>query len=94
MDPLCALEHILGDVESWRTSIIFDIFLLKPNSISLLNVASFMYGNGFLVDKAEDCFVACIGIDCYYVICAVMDLFSIWYSNPYKAHFAKYYSTT
>jgi hypothetical protein len=66
MDPLSAVEDILGDVESWPTCIL-DIFVVKPNRLSVQNVAAFMYGNGVPVEKAVDCFVACIGIDCYYV---------------------------
>jgi len=52
------------------------------------------YGNGVPVEKAVDCFVACIGIDCYYVSCAVKDWYYAWDHDPWKAHFAKYYSKT
>ena len=46
MDSLSAVENILGDVESLPTCIILDICVTKPNTISVLNVAAFMYGNG------------------------------------------------
>jgi len=94
MDLLSAVENILDDMENWPTCIILDIFVTKRNTISVLNFPAFMYGNCVPVEKAVDCFVACIRIDCYYVSCAVKDWYSIWNSNPYKTHFPKYYSTT
>ena len=63
MDPLSAVEDILGDVESWPTCLILDIFVVKPNTISVQNVAAFMYGNGVLVGKAVDYFITFIVID-------------------------------
>jgi len=55
MDPLIAVEDILGNVESWPTSTIIDIFVTKPNATSVQNVAAFMYGNGVPVKKDVDC---------------------------------------
>jgi hypothetical protein len=81
-------------VESWPTCLIYDIFVVETNTIGVQNVASFMYGNGVLVETGVDCFVACIGLDSYYVLRAMKDWFSIWNNNPYTAHFSRYYSTT
>jgi hypothetical protein len=50
-----------------------------------------MYGNRVPVEKAVDCFVACIGID-YYVSCAMKNWYAVWDTHPYAAHFAKNYS--
>ena len=46
MDPLIAVEDILGGVESWPTYIIYNMFLVEPNTISVKKVAAFMYGSG------------------------------------------------
>jgi len=54
MDTLSAVENILGDGDTWPTCIIVDIFITKPNTISVLNVAAFMYGNNVHVEKAVD----------------------------------------
>jgi len=62
MDPLSAVENILGGVEIWPSSIIIDLFATKPCNTSVINVAAFMYGNNFPVEKAVDYFVACVGI--------------------------------
>jgi len=51
MDPLSAVEDILGNVESWPTSTIIDIFVRNPNATSVQNVVAFMYGNGVPVKK-------------------------------------------
>ena len=45
IDPLRAVEDILGDVESWHTYIIYNMFLVEANTISVKKVAAFMYGN-------------------------------------------------
>jgi len=91
MDPLSAVEDILGNVESWPNSTIIDIFVTKPNATSVQNVAAFMYGNGVSVKKAVDCFVACIGIDLYFASCTMKNWYAAWDNHPYTAHFAKYY---
>jgi len=94
MDPLSAVENNLGGVEIWPSSIIIDLFITKHCTISVINVAAFMYGNNVPVEKAVDCFVACVGIDSYYVSCAVKDWYSTWDNLPYKTHFAQYFSMT
>jgi hypothetical protein len=38
MDPLNAVENILGGVETWPSSIIIDLFVTKPCTISVINV--------------------------------------------------------
>jgi len=69
MDRLSAVENILGDVEYWPSSIIIDSFITKPCNLSVIHFAAFMYGNNVPVEKAVDCFVACVRIDIYYVLC-------------------------
>ena len=39
-------------------------------------------------------FVACVGIDSYYVSCAVKDLYTSWDNLPTKTHLARYFSMT
>jgi len=59
VDPLSAVENILGDVESWPSSIIFDLFITKPCTLSVIHVAAFMYGNNIPVEKAVDFCCVC-----------------------------------
>jgi len=94
MEPLRAIEDISGDVESWPVYLIYDIFVLEPNTNSVKNVAAFMYGNGVPIEIAVDCFIACIVLDSYYVSCAMKNLYCIWDKNPHTAHKARYYSMT
>jgi len=39
-------------------------------------------------------FVACVGIDSFYVTCAVKDWYTTCDNLPYKTHSARYYSVT
>jgi len=92
MDPLKVVEDILGNVESWPTYIIYNMFVVEPNTISVKKVAAFMYGNAVTVINAINCFNVCMGLDSYYVSCAMRDWYCIWDNNPYKPHKAEYYS--
>jgi len=92
MDLLREVEDILGDVESWPTYLIYDIFVVEPNRHSVKKVAAFFYGKGISIEKAVDYFIACIEIVLYK--CALRDWYSIWDKNPYTAHKEWYYSTT
>ena len=65
MDPLKAVEDFLGDVESWPTYVIYNIFVEKPNTSSVKKVATFMYGNGVTIERAVQCFNACNGLNSY-----------------------------
>ena len=90
MDLLSAVENILGDVETWPSSIFIDLFITKPCTLIVIHVAAFMYGNNIPVEKAMDCFVACVGIDSY-VSCVVKDLYTTWDNLPSKTHLAQYF---
>ena len=94
MDRLGAVENILGDVECSPSSIIFDLFITKPCNVCVIRVSAFMYGNNVPVEKAVDCFVACVGSDSYYASCVVKDLYTTWDNFPSKTHFALYFSMT
>jgi len=76
MDPLRVVEDILGDVETWLTHIIC-MSVVVTNKISVNKVAAYMNGNGVTVERAIDCFKACMGLDSYYVSCAMKDWYSI-----------------
>jgi len=80
MDTLRAVEDILGDVESWSTYIIYNMFLVEPNSISVKKVAAFMYGNAVPVTSAINCFNACMELDSSssYVSSAMKNWYAIW----------------
>ena len=93
MNPLQEVEDIVGEpVENWPTYVIYNMFLVEPNTISVKKVAAFMYGNAVPVISAINCFNACMGLDCYYVSRALKNWYSIWDNNPYKPHKAEYYS--
>jgi hypothetical protein len=94
MDPLSAVENILGGVEFWPSSVLIDLSITQPCTVTVINVAAFMYGNNVPVEKAVDCFVACVRIDCYYVACTVKDWYSTCDKLPYKTHLAQYFSMT
>ena len=61
MDPLQAVEDLLGDVGSWPTYVMYNIFVEVPSPSSVKKVAAFMYGNGVPIDIAVECFNACNG---------------------------------
>ena len=42
MDPLKAVEDILGGVGSWPTYIIYNMFLVETNTTSVKEVVAFM----------------------------------------------------
>ena len=90
MEHLNTVENILGSVETWTSTIIIDFFITKPSIISVQNVAAFLYGNCITVEKAVDCFAACVGIDSYYALCAVKDWYTTWDYLPHKTHFVRY----
>jgi len=46
MDLLSSVEDISGDVETWPTYIIYNMFVVEPNTISVKKIAAFMYSNG------------------------------------------------
>jgi len=51
-----------------------------------------MYRNGHPVENAVDCFITNIGMESFYVSCALRDCYSIWDKNHYTAHKAPYYT--
>jgi len=59
MDPLISVEDNLGYVETLSIHI-YNIFVVEPNTISVKKVAAVMYGNGVPVERAIDCFNACM----------------------------------
>ena len=59
MDPLSAVENILGHEETWPSSIIIDLSITKPCTLSVIHVAAFMYGNNIPVEKAVDFCCVC-----------------------------------
>jgi len=41
------------------------MFVVEPNANSVKKVAAFMYGNDVPIEKATDCYIACIGLEGY-----------------------------
>ena len=91
MDPLRTVENILGSIETWPSTVIVDLFITKPCTISVKMLLLSCTAIAFLW-KTVDCSVACVGIDSYYASCAVKDWFTTWDNLPHKTHFPSYYS--
>jgi len=64
---------------------------VQPNTISVKKIVAFMYGNVVPVEGAIVWFNACVGLESYYVSCAMNDLYSMWDNNPHRAHKAEYF---
>jgi len=77
MDPCSSAENILGDVEIRPTNVIYNMFVVEPNTITVKKVAAFMYGNGIPVKRSIDCLNACMGLKSYNLSCAMKDWYSI-----------------
>ena len=94
MDPSKAVEDMLGVVETWPTYVIFNMFLVEPNTISVKKVTAFMYDSAVPVTRAINCFNACMEFDSSssYVSSPMKNWYSTWDKNPYKPHKAEYYS--
>jgi len=43
MDPLSAVEDILGHVEFWPSTVIIDLSITTPCTCSIINVAAFLW---------------------------------------------------
>ena len=99
MNPLEAVEDILGNVETWHSYVLFNIFVEIPCPQSIKKVAAFMCGNGVPRDIAVDCFTACSGKNQSLITQTMSKWYSIWdymsrYCHPYtrRASKAEYYS--
>ena len=91
MDPLRTVEDLLGDVDSWPTYVIHNIFIEVPDPSSVKKVAAFMYGNGFPIDIAVECFNACNGYLSSFASHAMDTWYSLWDNNLGK-QMTTYYS--
>jgi len=91
MDPLKAVEDFLGDMESWPTYVIYNIFVDESNPSSVKKIAAFMYGNVIPIGSTVKCCNACNGLKSCYVAKSMYEWFFIWDRNPCKSHKAEYY---
>ena len=51
MDPLSSVEHILGGVEFWPSSVLIDLFITKPCTVSVLMLQLLCIATMFLWKK-------------------------------------------
>jgi hypothetical protein len=93
MDPLSAVEDLLGEVECWPTYVIYNMFVEELSPTSVKKIAAFMYGNSIPIENAVQCFIACNGLNTSFVSQNMNDWYCVWDKNHYKIHKAKYYST-
>ena len=99
MNPLKAVEDILGNVETWPSYVLFNIFVEIPCPQSIKKVAAFMCGNGVPRNIAVDCFIAFSGKNLSLITQTMTKWYLIWdYTSsdcyPYarRASKAEYYS--
>ena len=92
MDPLQAVEDILGNVESWPSYVIYNIFIQEPCPSRIKKIAAFMCGNGVPLDIAVECFNTCSGLHCSLVTQTMSKWYSTWDRHPRKKYKAEYYS--
>ena len=92
MNPLQAVEDILGNVGSRPTYAIYNIFIEEPCPRSIKKVAAFMCGNGVPLDIAVECFNVCSGLHSSLVSQTMNKWYCTWDSHPHKKHKAAYYS--
>lgn len=92
MDPLRAVEDILGEVHKWPSYAIYDIFVEVPSPNSVKKVAAFMYGKGVPVYVAVRCFNACNGQLRSFVSNAMETRYAVWDKSRHTKRKAEYYS--
>jgi hypothetical protein len=92
MDPLSAIEEIIGDVDTWPTYIIHDLFITEPTVKSVKTVVAFMCGNGIPCELAIDCFNACNGLKKSGVAAYINQYYAEWDSLPYRTYATNYCS--
>jgi hypothetical protein len=92
MDPLSAIEEIIGHVDTWPTYIIQDMFIKEHTVKSVKTVAAFMCGNGIPCELAIDRFNACNGLKTSAVDAFINQYYAKWDSLPYRTHGLNYWS--
>jgi hypothetical protein len=92
MDPLSAVEDIIGHIDTWPTYIIRDMFITSPSVKSVKTVAAFMCGNGIPCEIAIDCFNACNGLNKSSVAAYINRCYAEWDLLPYRTHATTYWS--
>ena len=92
MDPLTAVEEIIGHIDTWPTYIIHDMFITSPVVTSVRTVAAFLCGNGVPCELAIACFNACNGLKQSPVAAYISHYYAEWDSLPYRTHATYYWS--
>lgn len=92
MDPLRKVEDILGYVECWPTYLIYGIFLVEPNRV-MWRMFLLLWTATVFPSKNCRLFNACIGLQSFYVSCALRICIPYWI-KILKLLKARYYSTT
>ena len=67
MDPLSAVEDLLGEVECWPTYVIYKMFVEELSPTSVKKIAAFMYGNSVPIEIAVQCLL--LVMDCTILSC-------------------------
>jgi hypothetical protein len=92
MDPVSAVEELLGPIETWPTTVVEDMCITEPHVGGLRLVATFMFGNGVPIDVASDCVSACTGWSAVYIAQKMHDWYYVWSRSPDRLHKTWYYN--
>jgi len=91
IDPLSAVEDIIGHIATWPSYIIHDMFITSPVVTSVKTVAAFLCGNGVPCGLAIACFNACNGLLPSFVSANITRYYGVW-DSPYETHATNYWS--
>jgi hypothetical protein len=92
MDPLQAVECVIGPVHNWPSYILHHLFIEDPDNYVLKNVSAFMYGHGIGFKDAWMCFNACNKYGKEFVIKEeIKKHYDMWNETPHKLHEDYYY---
>ena len=91
MDPLSTIEDIIGNIDTWPTYVIHDMFVETPSIKIVKTVAAFMCGNGIPCELAIDCLNACNGLKKSAVAAFINQYYAEWDSLPYRTHGTQYW---
>ena len=93
MNLLLFLEFCLDKIDTWPTTVIRFLFLDYPSPATIMKVSAFFYGNGVPLRIAGYFYNLCNENGGVHVILAVFNFYSVWHSEKYTPHHAKYYNT-
>ena len=90
-NPLIRVEHRLGNIETWPSSIIGYLFLVIPSRRIIKNLTAFFYGNGISPSLASTLYELC-NVNYTANVASIMRNFYLhWQRHRFEKHLAHYY---